>query len=146
MERLLTDPHTFASLVSDNQCKSLLRDAQEALTLVPSIPPKFLQEARSALDIAERVAGGETSLLPELIRTVNDVDTENDFPTWAGLVGHDTDIAAALDIGGYACGFVARIVAERTGYDLLPDPVIEARPEYRDYFVAQLERLRLAAR
>ena len=118
---------------------------REALELVPGIPPKFLQEARSALDIGERVAGGDTSLLPELIRTVNDVDTENDFPTWAGLVGHDTDIAAALDIGGYACGFIARIVAERTCYDLLPDPVMEARLEYHSYFASKLDQLRRGA-
>lgn len=137
---------SFTDLAAAKQTPLLLADAREALALVPAIPPAMRAKVGRALDLAARTAAGDTAQLSDLIRTVNDPEDEDDFPTWAGLAGHDSDVAAALDIAAYACGFIARVTAERIGHDPLPDPVSEALPAYRSYFEDQLRKLRRKAR
>ncbi len=86
------------------------------------------------IDAGRMVMAGDMTRHAELVRFLNDPDTDDDFNTYFAQVHEDARACAALDLATYACGFTARISAPAAGVTALPDPVLESTDDIWDYY------------
>lgn len=91
-------------------------------------------QVKSYLELGYKVLEGDLEQLPQLIIFLDDPEMKADFGAFYEQLKHDECASACLDLASYACGFVCRIAAEKSGYGPLPDPVREALPEIYEYY------------
>ncbi|WP_188479675.1 hypothetical protein [Primorskyibacter flagellatus] len=132
------------TLDEDAQARFLIAEARRATALDLDCDADIPVLLDATLDLTERVLAGDTALLPDLIRFLDDPEMERDFMAIFNRTGTGTRASAANDLVAYAAGFTARMMAERTGFGSVPDPVNEARAWIWDYYRDQSAFLGLA--
>lgn len=133
---MLSNWQGFKSLNEREQAQLLLDVASSALERQQGFED-IRAEVQSYLALGYQILGGDLELLPQLIRFMEDPEMKGDFGAFYERVKHDERASAALDLASYACGFVCRITAAKSGYRPLPDPVLESVPEIYEYYEAR---------
>ncbi len=132
----------FSDQPEPAQARMLLDVASAAWTLQTAFGD-VKAEVQQNLALGYEVLSGRHEKLPQLINFLDDPEMAHDFSALYERVKNDEAVSAALDLASYACGFVARIVAEQCKYGPLPDPVLESLPEIYGYYQERAEYLGL---
>lgn len=138
----LTNWKGFSQLEEVVQCRFLL-DVASAAWKKQNGFDVIKSKVQAYIELGYEVLEGESSDLPQLIKFLDDPEMIDDFGSYFEILSSDENAAAALDLASYACGFVSRVVAEKTNYGPLPDPVLEALPDVSDYFKERAELIGL---
>ena len=130
---MTADWSAFEGATETEQAAFLLDLATRA---VPALAdhPDVQGKVAAYVHAGHAVLNGDMDKHADLVRFLNDPDTDDDFNVYFAQIHEDERACAALDLATYACGFTARITAAAAGVGALPDPVLEALPEVSSYF------------
>lgn len=124
----LPDKVPFLNLTEDQQAERLLAAAHDALVFFEPYRSIFDRIA-FYLECARGVTRGDFSKTETLLIFMQDPAMKDSFAAFFEQIKADESAVAALEIVSFACGFVCRVFASRSGIVILPDPVLESLPD-----------------
>jgi len=130
----------FRNLTERYQARFLL-DVAAVATVQYGRPASVREQVREYIGLGYALLAGDAEPLDDLLIFMQDPDLRRSFAALGEELGDDEQVKAWMDIASYACAFVCRLAAERSGYGAVPEPVVEAIPGIYEYYMERATSL-----
>jgi hypothetical protein len=136
----LTKWNQFCNLAEWDQARFLL-DVATAATVQFGRPASVRDQVRNYIGLGYKLLAGDAEPLEDLLVFMQDPELRRSFSALYEELGDDKQAIAWMDIASYACAFICRLAAERSGYGAVPAPVVEAIPDIYEYYMEKAASL-----